>query len=291
MFICVGMLEDSMSDLEKEHLYRESKSTKESELTTTQETLAELEQTPASQKVQLADAEEIRDSSKQELEADKVYFNTFVHDCQAKAVHWLEVTKYRTETLLSLDKVAFVQLKGKRFGSYVLAVVASKIEASPFDKVIRMIKELVDKLTEQVNDEATQKDWCSTELSKNEQLRTTLADDVSNVQDLNDVHVAEILSPPRVTAESHRFGLTPGMVFDIRTGWNLDDPRHAELLMHQAFLVLDAVISTHPAMMQFAVNEQSSVKAVLQAIDKMLVALVEEEKDDVIERDTSQTMS
>ena len=44
-------------------------------------------------------------------------------------------------------------------------------------------------------------------------------------------------------------------------------------------------------MIQFAVNEQSSTKAVLQAIDKMHVALVEEEKDDVIERDTSQTMS
>ena len=45
------------------------------------------------------------------------------------------------------------------------------------DKAIRMIKELVDKFTEQVNDEATQEDWCSTELSKNEQSRTTLADD------------------------------------------------------------------------------------------------------------------
>ena len=268
MGICVRMLEDFMSDLEKEHLYRKFKSTIESELTTSQKTLAELEQTRASQKVQLADAEEIRDSSKQELEADKVYFNTFVHDCQAKSVHWSEVTKYLTETILSLDKVAFVQLQEKRFGCHVLTAVASKIEASPFDKVIRMIKELVDKLTEQVNDEATQKDWCSTELSKNEQSRTTLADDASNLKNLNDVHVAEIFSPLRATTESHRFGLTPGMLFDIRTGWNLEDP-----------------------MMQFAVNEKSSTKAVLQAIDKMLVALVEEEKSDVIERDTSQTMS
>ena len=43
-------------------------------------------------------------------------------------------------------------------------------------------------------------------------------------QNLNDVHMAENFSPPRATAESHRFGLTPGMVFDIRIGWNLDDP-------------------------------------------------------------------
>ena len=64
--------------------------------------------------------------------------------------------------------------------------VALKIETSPFDKVIRMIKELVDKLTEQVNDEATQKSWCSTDLSKNEQSRTTLEDDVSNLKNLFD---------------------------------------------------------------------------------------------------------
>ena len=47
-------------------------------------------------------------------------------------------------------------------------------------------------------------------------------------QNLYDVHVAEFFSPPRATAESHRFGLTPGLVFDVRNGWNLDDPRELE---------------------------------------------------------------
>ena len=56
--------------------------------------------------MQLADAAEIRDSSKQELESDKAYFNTFVHDCLAKAVHWSEMTKYCTEMLLNLDSKA-----------------------------------------------------------------------------------------------------------------------------------------------------------------------------------------
>ena len=50
-------------------------------------------------------------------------------------------------------------------------------------------------------------------------------------QNLNEVHMAEILSPPRATAESHRFGLIHGMVFDIRTGWNLDDPEKLKLLL------------------------------------------------------------
>ena len=62
------------------------------------------------------------------------------------------------------------------------------------DKAIRMIKELVDKLAEQVNDEATQKDWCLTELSKNEQSqkKRTLKDDVieRNIIEMNELKVS-----------------------------------------------------------------------------------------------------
>jgi len=61
--------------------------------------------------------------------------------------------------------------------------------------------------------------------------------------------------------------------------------------LHHALLVLDAVASKHPALMQFVVNEHSSLKAVVQAIDKMLVTLAEEEKNDIVERDTCQTMT
>ena len=79
---------------------------------------------------------------------------------------------------------------------------------------------------------------------------------------------------------------------------NWEQSQKKRTLLEKKVNQLDAVISTHPAMIQVAVNEQSekfaphdSIKAALQAIDKMLVALVEEEKSDIIERDTSQTMS
>ena len=39
------------------------------------------------------------------------------------------------------------------------------------------------------------------------------------------VHVAEVFSSPRRTARLvHRFGLTLGLAFDLRTGWDLNDP-------------------------------------------------------------------
>ena len=38
------------------------------------------------------------------------------------------------------------------------------------------------------------------------------------------VHVAEVFSSPRTARFVHRFGLTPGLVFDLRIGWDLNDP-------------------------------------------------------------------
>jgi chromosome segregation ATPase len=76
----------------------------------------------------------------------------------------------------------YLQSQSRRLDSHVLSAIASKIEASPFDKVITMIKELVDKLVAQVNDEATQKGWCDTELAKNEHSRTTLTSDVEQLK-------------------------------------------------------------------------------------------------------------
>ena len=38
-------------------------------------------------------------------------------------------------------------------------------------------------------------------------------------------HVSEVFCPPRFTAMAHRYGLTPGLAFDLRSGWDLDDPQ------------------------------------------------------------------
>ena len=38
--------------------------------------------------------------------------------------------------------------------------------------------------------------------------------------------VAEIFSPPRLTASAAKFNLIPGLALDLRTGWDLDNPRH-----------------------------------------------------------------
>ena len=40
------------------------------------------------------------------------------------------------------------------------------------------------------------------------------------------VDVAEIFCPPRSTARASRHKLNPGLALDLRTGWDLSDPKH-----------------------------------------------------------------
>ena len=47
------------------------------------------------------------------------------------------------------------------------------------------------------------------------------------------VHVAEAFSSPRTARLVHRFGLSLGLAFDLRTGWDLTDPaQRAKMWSH-----------------------------------------------------------
>ena len=47
------------------------------------------------------------------------------------------------------------------------------------------------------------------------------------------VHVAEVFSSPRTARRVHRFGLTPGLAFDLRIRWDLNDPaQRAKMWSH-----------------------------------------------------------
>ena len=42
--------------------------------------------------------------------------------------------------------------------------------------------------------------------------------------------MVEVFSPPRITAMADKMGLLAGIAVDLRTGWDLNDPRHAQAL-------------------------------------------------------------
>ncbi len=66
---------------------------------------------------------------------------------------------------------SYLQRRAQTLGSRVLSALAGRVEADPFAKVKKMIKDLIVKLMEESNEEAEHKGWCDTELSTDEQTR------------------------------------------------------------------------------------------------------------------------
>jgi len=64
-----------------------------------------------------------------------------------------------------------LQVRAAKLNSRVLSAVAERASSDPFQKVKKMIKDLITRLMEEANDEAEHKGWCDTELSTNEQTR------------------------------------------------------------------------------------------------------------------------
>merc|ERR1719313_1575618 len=63
--------------------------------------------------------------------------------------------------------VAFLQKKAALLSSTALKTLASQAESNPFDKVVQMIKDLVEKLKEEAKAEAEHKAWCDEQLHDN----------------------------------------------------------------------------------------------------------------------------
>merc|ERR1719298_367559 len=65
----------------------------------------------------------------------------------------------------------YLKEQAYRLNSRVLSALATRVDADPFKKVKKMIKDLIVRLMEEANEEAEHKGWCDTELSTNEQTR------------------------------------------------------------------------------------------------------------------------
>merc|ERR1719352_485872 len=69
-------------------------------------------------------------------------------------------------------KVAmYLKMKSHELNSRLLAALAVRVEADPFKKIKKLIKDLITKLLEEANEEATHKGWCDVELGTNKQTR------------------------------------------------------------------------------------------------------------------------
>jgi hypothetical protein len=68
---------------------------------------------------------------------------------------------------------AYLSLKAERLHSRLLSTLALSAREDPFAKVKKMITDMITRLMQQANEEAQHKGWCDTELTENEQTRTS----------------------------------------------------------------------------------------------------------------------
>merc|ERR1719235_2943193 len=64
---------------------------------------------------------------------------------------------------------SYLHDQADKLNSRILSALATRADEDPFEKVKKMIKDLITKLLEEANEEAEHKGWCDTELSTNEQ--------------------------------------------------------------------------------------------------------------------------
>merc|ERR1719162_78381 len=77
----------------------------------------------------------------------------------------------RSMSPVQLKLQHFLQERALATNSRVLAALAVHVASDPFAKIKKLIKDLIIKLMEEANEEASHKGWCDTELGTNAQTR------------------------------------------------------------------------------------------------------------------------
>merc|ERR1719253_1977647 len=93
---------------------------------------------------------------------------------------------------MQASAAAFLQDKATELQSRILSMVALKVQNDPFEKVRKMIKDLIVRLMEEANEEAEHKGWCDTELATNKQTREKKTEQVATLTSEVDKLTADI---------------------------------------------------------------------------------------------------
>jgi chromosome segregation ATPase len=144
-----------------------------------QKTLSDVKTTFAEKKSQFEANQDVRAQEIEALgKAIEIIANPNVSQSYSKHVKLVQLPSKLSflqmgsgRTLARNNAAEFLRSKAQALSSSVLAEAAADIAQNPFEKVIDMIKGLLEKLKEEAASEADHKTWCDTELRKNKMKR------------------------------------------------------------------------------------------------------------------------
>jgi len=122
--------------------------------------------------------------------AAETHLRTFV---QSRSLALLRA-QAANERAAAVHRVAiFLQGRAEKADSRILAKLAARVtETGPFDKVVEMIKDLIQKLTTEAAEEADQKSWCDAELKANKETRDEKTEEVNRLTARSDMLHSQI---------------------------------------------------------------------------------------------------
>merc|ERR1719321_1493910 len=96
---------------------------------------------------------------------------------KAKTTSSMSLLRSNQDAPIRAKLISSLSSRAKETKSKLLLMLASKAAAGgPFDKVKKMIKDLIVKLMEEATEESEHKGWCDTEMGTNKQTREDKAD-------------------------------------------------------------------------------------------------------------------
>jgi len=163
---------------------------------------------------------------------------------------------------------AYLKNRAEKLHSRVLSVFATRVEADPFKKVKKMIKDLIVKLMEEANAEVEHKGYCDKEMATNEHTRKEKTEAVVLLTSEIDELTASIAALSETIAETTKaiseLDAAVAEATEIRAAENaknsetVKDAQGAQVAVAQALSVLNEFYEKASAATSFA---QSSTKA------------------------------
>merc|ERR1719463_734097 len=95
--------------------------------------------------------------------------------------HSMSLLRASSDAPVRAKLVSFLSARAKSTKSKLLLKLLAEATEGPFDKVKKMIKDLIVKLMEEATEETEHKGWCDTEMSSNKQTREDKAEAVSTL--------------------------------------------------------------------------------------------------------------
>jgi hypothetical protein len=108
------------------------------------------------------------------------YLPQFVQ-MKSKTHSSFSMLRAKSDSPIRKKLVSFLSAKAKSMKSKILLKLLTAATDSPFDKVKKMIKDLIVKLMEEATEETEHKGWCDTEMTTNKQTRDDKAESVSTL--------------------------------------------------------------------------------------------------------------